>query len=379
MNAKWYLFEIAVNFFQGWLFSFFLGKQLTPSHRRSRNAARLCRLGMILGVAFFYSLYLFIDLPVPDTVVLGCTFVFSLFLYSDPWYVQLLWNVVMGVVAVGITSLISQLFIHVAGVSWDALMEPSPLRVGFVLCGNVILFAAFYTIAQLRTPKGKLAWYAMALFVLLNGVILLAVEMQYNLSWCPGVKQEPVLITIFCLIFVGAGLLVMFELLSLKAEKQSKLELEIETTRMMEAHFEEVRSMYQRMLEYEHDMKHQINALRQMIEQGDMADGRDHLQELRRIALPAHYATGCIAVDALLSSKSAYMHHQQIDFHFTPYPLKEMPADAPVLCAIIGNLLDNAMEAIQRIAPIMILKRTTEGQVIQGGVNRRHRRRSARR
>ena len=349
MNVQWLLFEIGINFFQGWLFTYFLGKQLMLGQQHSNRTVCASRLGIILVVAAFYSLYIPLDLSIPDTVVFAFTFLYSLFIFSDPWYVKLQWNIVMGVVLVAVTSLVSQLFIQVAGVSWDVLMQPSLLRMGFVLSGNVVLFATYYVITKFRSSQGKLSWFALTMFILLNAVILVGLEMQYKLSWQPNILRFPVLVTIFCMLFVSVGILVMFELLSYKAEKQAELELKIETTHIMESHLEEVRSMYQRMMEYEHDMKHQINTLQRMIEQGDMAESSAYLKELRRFALPKHFVTGCIAVDALLSAKSTYMSQQHIDFIFTPYPLNELPIEAPVMCAIIGNLLDNAIEAIQRI------------------------------
>ena len=349
MSTAWLLFEIGINFFQGWLLSFFLRKQLTVNPDHSDRTTVVATLGIVLLVAAFYSLYIPFDVPIPDTVVFVFTFIYSLFIFSEPWHIKLLWNTVMGVILVAITSLISQLFIHAAGVSWDILMQPSLLRMGFVLCGNTVLFITYYVVTKVRASRERLSLFALTLFILLNAVILVALEMQYKLSWQPGIVQAPVLITIFCMIFVSAGLLVMFELLSRKAEKQAELELEIQTKHMMEAHLEEVHSMYQRMMEYEHDMKHQINTLQKMIEQGNLLESSEYLKEFRRIALPTHYATGCVAVDALLSAKSAYMDQHQIDFEFVPYPLNELPVEVPVLCAIIGNLLDNAIEAIRRI------------------------------
>jgi len=349
MSWQWLLFEIGINLFQGWLYTLFLRKQLTVRHQCSPKAVLLLTLSTIIIVTGFYSLYIPFDISVSDSVVFIITFIYSLIIFSEAWYIKLLWNIVMGVVLVAITSLVSQLFMHAANTSWPILMQPSPLRLGFILCGNIVLFIVYYVITKFKSSQEKLSWFALTLFIVLNAVILVALEMQYELSWQPNILHAPVLITIFCMLFVSAGLLIIFELLSYKAEKQAELELKIEATHMTESHLEEVRSIYQRMMEYEHDMKHQINTLQQMIDQGNMAESSAYLKEFRRIALPMHYATGCISVDALLSAKSAYMDQQQIDFVFIPYPLNELPVEAPVLCSIIGNLLDNAIEAIHRI------------------------------
>lgn len=349
MNVQWLLFEIGINFFQGWLFTYFLGKQLTVRHQCSIRTVRISTLSVIFVVAAFYSLYIPFDLSMPDTIVFMFTLLYSFFIFSDTWYMKLAWNIVTGVVLVAVTSLVSELFIQIAGISWDKLMQPSLLRMGFVLSGNVMLFATYYVISKFRSSRGRLSWVALLIFILLNVFILIGLEMQYALSWQPNIPRYPVLISIFCMLSVSIGILVMFELMSYNAEKQAELELKIQTTHIMESHLEEVRSMYQRIMEYEHDMKHHINTLQQMIEQGNISESSIYLQEFQRIALPTHYVTGCIAVDALLSAKSAYMNQQQIDFVFTPYPLNELPVATPVMCTIIGNLLDNAIEAIRRI------------------------------
>lgn len=349
MTILWTLFEIGINLFQGWMYAFFLNRQLEVKHRHSKKTVRRYTIGVILFVTAFYSLYMVWDIPVTDTVVFGGTFLYSMLVFSDPWYIKLFWNIILGVVMVALASMVSQIYINMAGVSWDMLMQPSLLRVSFVLIANMAMFTVYYAITKLKASRKYLSWMALLLFVLLNCIILTALEMQYNLSWQENVPQEPVLITIFCLLFVSAGLLAIFELLSSKAEKQAKLELKLETARMMEAHLTEVRSIYQRMMEYQHDMKHQINTLQQMFESGKIAEGKAYLQKFSKMALPERYATGCVAMDALLSAKSAYMRQQQIKFKFTPYPLDELPVDAPVFCSIVGNILDNAIEGIRRI------------------------------
>ena len=199
MSVEWLFFEIGINVFQGWLYSFFLRRQLTSKPAHSNRIAAGCTAGIILVVAAFYSLYIPFELPFPDTVVFIFTFLYSLLVFSEPWYTKLLWNVVMGVIVIAITSLVSQLFIHYAGVSWEVLMEPSLLRLGFVLCGNIVLFIAYYVVTKMKPSQEKLSWVALALFILLNAVLLLALEMQYKLSWQPGIEQAPVLITIFCI------------------------------------------------------------------------------------------------------------------------------------------------------------------------------------
>ena len=349
MNILWVAFEICINIFQGWMYTFFLNRQLTLRSTISTQVKRFAQYGTIAAIAAFYTVHQYLLLPFTDSVAYVFTFIYSLYVFSEKWYTKLIWNVVMGVIMVLAATLISQLFINIAGVSWDMLMNPSFLRLAFILSTNSVMFVAYYTISAFKHPRGRLSRFALCIYLVLNGILLFTLEMQYNLSWQPGVPQNPILATIFGLLFVIVGLLVMFELLSSTAEKQSELERRVETADIMETHYAEIHSMYQNILKYEHDMKHHLNALAYMIQNGKADESNQYIAELRQITLPMRYATGCVAMDALLSAKTAYMHQFGIALDYQPYPLNELPMDVPTFCTVVGNLLDNAIEAIQRI------------------------------
>lgn len=217
MSILWLSIEIIINCFQGWLYTFFLRKQLTQKAHRSQSNVVVSTVITILAVATFYSFYIWIDIPITDSVVFVLTFIYSIYLFSNKWYIKLLWNIVLGVLLVAIASFTATILINIAGVSWEMIMNPSLLRLAFLLCGNAVLFVACYTITRIKPHQEKLSWYALGLFLILNIILLIAMEMQYHLSWQPNVPRKPVLITIFCMLFVIAGILAMFELLSCRS------------------------------------------------------------------------------------------------------------------------------------------------------------------
>lgn len=357
MNALWIVFEILINLFEGWLYVFFLQRKLIQSPNRSTREFNLASVSTIIAVAAFYSFYIWFPIPITDSVVFLITFIYSLYVFNAKWYVSLFWNAVVGLIAVSITNLTSSLFINVAGISWDSLIAPSTLRLSFVLLGNIILFVVLYTVSQMHPHQELMSWFSLLLFIILNIIALLAMEMQYNLSWQKAVPQKPVLVTVFCLLFIISGLLILFELLSSKAKEKADLELQIKTSDLKETHLNEIRSLYQNILELRHDMKHQLNTLQAMIEEGKIEESSVFLKSLRIAAMPVSYLTGCVAVDALLSTKVAYMKQFGIEFDYSPYPLNELPISEPSFCAIVGNLLDNAIEAICRLPDQYIEKR----------------------
>ena len=357
MNALWTAFEILINLFQGWLFVYFLQKKLVQSPKRTIRELNLASICTIIAVAAFYSLYLWFSIPITDSVVCIITFVYSLYAFDTKWYISFLWNAFIGLIIVSVANVTSSLFIRFSGLTWESLMAPSMLRLSFVILSNVLLFVVFYIVSRIIPHQELMSWFSLLLFILLNIIALLAMEMQYNLSWQKVVPQKPVLITIFCLLFIISGLLILFELLSFKAKEKADLELQIKTSDLKETHLNEMRSLYQNILELRHDMKHQLNTLQAMIEEGRIEESGTYLKSLRMAVMPVSYLTGCVAVGALLSTKVAYMKHLGIEFDYSPYPLNELPISEPSFCSIVGNLIDNAIEAICRLPDQYIEKR----------------------
>ena len=246
-------------------------------------------------------------------------------------------------------TLISVLFISVTGTSWDMLMASTGLRIAFVIMANAFLFGAYYVISRVRWRQDRLSLPSLVLFLGLAISLLICQEMQYSILVWEGVPQKPVSITIIFISAITGGLLALYAMLSSQAEKRAVMETQANAAALTRKHYNEIKSMYQGMLQQQHDMKHQINALEEMIAEGNLTESTNYLIQLRQTALPLRYATGCVSVDALLSAKTVAMRQNGIIFEYTAYPLNELPIEETLFCALVGNLLENAIEGVQRI------------------------------
>lgn len=116
---------------------------------------------------------------------------------------------------------------------------------------------------------------------------------------------------------------------------------------LMEKHCEEVENMYRQMRGWRHDYKHHIQTMKAhlMLEQYRELD--DYLSELDTdlTEVDTVLRTGNVRIDAVLNSKLAVAKEKGIRVNakaIVPDQLKVKEVD---LCVIVGNLLDNAMEA----------------------------------
>lgn len=120
---------------------------------------------------------------------------------------------------------------------------------------------------------------------------------------------------------------------------------------LVERHYREVENMYKKMREWRHDYHNHMQALSAYLECENIEAAKVFLQEINEnlVTVDTVIKTGNTMVDAILNSKISLMKSKDIAINATarvPEKLKITDVD---LCIVIGNLLDNAMEACERL------------------------------
>ena len=120
---------------------------------------------------------------------------------------------------------------------------------------------------------------------------------------------------------------------------------------LLQKYYAEVESMYGKMRGWRHDYRHHIQAMKVHAAKGELAEIQCYLDMLDDdlTNVETVIRTGNRAADAVLNSKLSLAGERQIRIKAEvriPVLLTTPELD---LCTIIGNLLDNAMEACLKI------------------------------
>lgn len=117
---------------------------------------------------------------------------------------------------------------------------------------------------------------------------------------------------------------------------------------LMAKHCEEVQNIYRTMRAWRHDYHNHIQALLALTDRPD--ELRQYLWELNAdlTNVDTVLKTGNVMVDAILNSKLSIIKTKDIAIHAKATVPAELAISDIDLCAMIGNLLDNAMEACLR-------------------------------
>ena len=113
-------------------------------------------------------------------------------------------------------------------------------------------------------------------------------------------------------------------------------------------HCDEVDNIYRKMRGWRHDYHNHIQAMLALVDSPD--ELREYLWKLNDdlTTVDTVLKTGNVMVDAILNSKISLIKSREIEVNAKATVPQELKISEIDLCAILGNLLDNAMEACLR-------------------------------
>lgn len=342
----WTLFEILVNIYQGFLMVYFLRRQLNIRHKNPIPDV-LC----VGAIALFYSLYLFWDVPLLDTAVFLIPLAYSLFVSEERWGICLLWNFAMAIIFTVAVKCVSAFFLALPDVTWELMMQPTGLRIAFVVFSNLFITLLLFGISHFRRDNSSISWMTLGVFLLQPILLLIVVELLFTLRLHILEEYDSTFIAI-CIFTLLCCLLafVLYDILEKNAEKQIHTQTQLEHARNTLKHQNEMRDIYKGIATLSHNMKHQKQIVEQLLIDQNVPEAKRYFDSIRQLeqAIP-FYKTGNTAVDALLTTKTLRLQQKGIVLHYEPYPLNKLPIEESSFCSILGNLMDNAAEAIGRM------------------------------
>lgn len=115
---------------------------------------------------------------------------------------------------------------------------------------------------------------------------------------------------------------------------------------------DEVQNIYQTMRAWRHDYHNHMQSIKALLEMGKKKELSDYLDNLEKDldSIDIAIRTGNVGLDAILSSKVSIARKNNIDVNCTAKVPSELKITDVHLCAIVGNLMDNAIEACEKIS-----------------------------
>lgn len=154
-----------------------------------------------------------------------------------------------------------------------------------------------------------------------------------------------ILVLLAAVVAAGAFLLLRYIILHIIDKRIAAYQSDL-----VEKHCEEVENMYRQVRGWRHDYKHHIQTMKAHLVMKQYEELDAYLNELDvdLTTVDTVIKTGNVRIDAILNSKLGVMKARGIRVNAKAIVPKELPVSEVDLCVIIGNLLDNAMEACEK-------------------------------
>lgn len=112
----------------------------------------------------------------------------------------------------------------------------------------------------------------------------------------------------------------------------------------------EIQNMYRQMQEWRHDYRNHIQNMKNRID-GDQGELEQYLDELADdlTQTDTSIQTGNVMADAVLNSKLSVAEQKSIQLNVKAHIPKGIEMTDVEMCSVLGNLLDNAIEACEKL------------------------------
>ncbi|BBF42220.1 sensor histidine kinase [Lachnospiraceae bacterium KM106-2] len=119
--------------------------------------------------------------------------------------------------------------------------------------------------------------------------------------------------------------------------------------------YEEIKNIYLNMRGWRHDYHNHIQVMKAQVSFGEWEKLLAYLDELEQDLdqVDTYVKSGNLMIDAILNSKLSIAEQREIKVNCKANLPEELPITDIDLCVILGNLLDNAIEACEQIDPNM--------------------------
>ena len=157
-------------------------------------------------------------------------------------------------------------------------------------------------------------------------------------------------IVYFLAVYALAATAIFFVVLH-RRDKKNKERFDIYQDKIMTAQMEEVNHIYLTMRGWRHDYHNHMQKIRAHLGMGQMEEACRYIDEMAEGLedIGFHYKSGNTNVDAILNSKLSLAEKSQIAIKCDANVPQKLSISSVDLCVVLGNLVDNALEACEKI------------------------------
>lgn len=220
------------------------------------------------------------------------------------------------------------------------------------ICARIIIAVCIYLIVRRRFDEAYIREFQSILLVIM--IMMCLILRLYHIAivrmMCEGKEQEAgatglsLLVVVLVILFSG-----MMYLKNKTLEKEN--ELLIIRDAMVTQRYEELETVMEKNRQLSHDLKHHMLVLKNYKAEGNYEGIDNYIEEIEQefFDIKREVWTGNQIADMLLEQKRVLAEQEEIAFTIQAVPIVNWLFNDCETCSLLGNLLDNAIEACKRM------------------------------
>ncbi|MBR5960920.1 MAG: GHKL domain-containing protein [Clostridia bacterium] len=335
-----------------------LEELIAVSYFRSISGEKSKSRRVLIAVCVFFALFRLIpyfamddDYPTMITTVLSIASIS--FFYNISWVKRIIFIPLLFIL-IAISELLTGLLMTaLTGIPLNEGMNMILFSAGAIMISRMVMFS-FLKVIQFMVPSfgEKIPGYLMGpLLMLPVATFLMACPMAaYSFSEGPSDKTLSATCAVVLLALTNVALFLLIEHQQKEEREKNRIILEQQLTEEKIAYYRELTERQQISNKTMHDLKNQMFALTEAMK-SEPNRTREIMESIagKIFAASPMTVTGIDAVDALVFSKKQKMELYGIRYSESVHYSPGCAFDPMDLCILLGNLLDNAIEANSKV------------------------------
>ena len=346
----WIPFEILINLYTGIISVWYVDRLLL---KRSPERVSLWICALLIGLAyssFLLADQLSLETYFSDSWVYLIIILYAVLFYRDHWSRKLLWLTVLYTIFSTAASFSYYLFSAVFRCSFEDLLSYGLPRLLFMLFANLLCVLILLTTVRFFSPIKNDHFTnhrSVIILALINLAAVLVEEFLFRLY--PEGDMNSMLFFFICTLCLLICLfsLAFYRILYDYAQKTAKLQYQEQQRAEINDRLTEVNEMFDTVNQLQHDLRKHVEVAIDLFQNGNTKKAVEYLGSFKD-KFPPMFSTGCLSLDSALTLRARLMEEQTISFLPELCNLSKLPLKDIDFCAIIMNLLDNAVEELNR-------------------------------
>jgi len=347
------LIEILVNFVETGLYIYLVGKMLLPKFQSKIPGI----LTLFIGAFGVYAISYFKISFIPDFIYLFLViFIYTCLSKKGQIWLKAFWNLVGISIIVAIAFLGISIGLLLPGATMETIVYSGSItRVQLLVMCKLIQAIVFYAITYLKRQTLPIRNYLIfpLLMVPLTSLVTITILIEFGITTVPHNSNFMMLLgASLSLLIINITVLILFEFLSLEFENNLNINAKLQQNEMLLKHNEEVSFLYEKMRGLKHDLNNHLQVIHGYLDLKMYKKLDEYICNVEEgISVSELFVnTGNLAIDSIVSSKILLANNYNIKVNMSIQIPPELSISDNDICSLLGNLLDNAIEACQRIS-----------------------------